>query len=495
MRRDTFLKSLVALAAAGGLPLSAQAAANLKMMIPANPGGGWDTTGRALGKALQEAGAAATVTYDNKGGAAGAIGLAQFSNGSKGDANALMVMGAVMLGGIITGKPPVDLSKVTPLARLTSEYNVFVVPAASPLKTMKDVVEQLRRDPGSVKWGGGSRGSTEHIAAAMIAREASIDPGKINYVAFRGGGEATAAILGGNVTVGGSGYSEFSEYIKAGKMRALSLTSPEPAQGRGHPHAQGTGYQCDHRQLAWCVRRTWHYASAAQGVDRVGREGDQGQVLAGGAGEEQLDASAHGWPGVREVRRRRIRQFARHHGQGWHGMREAAPEDDPRLPSLLQGLVGLGVIGVGLALAVGALGIPSNAGYAGVGPNFLPWLVAAGLTTCGAFMVYQARTGGFRHMEEGPPGEKPYWSGFVWMSAGLLLNAALITTIGFIFSCALCFVLASRGMRNAQGQTQGGPGAWVTDAVTGLVIAAPVYWLFTQFLAINLPGLTQSGWI
>ena len=174
---------------------------------------------------------------------------------------------------------------------------------------------------------------------------------------------------------------------------------------------------------------------------------------------------------------------------------QAAPADDPRLPSLLQGLVGLGVIGVGLALAVGALGIPSNAGYAGVGPNFLPWLVAAGLTTCGAFMVVQARTGGFRHMEEGPPGEKPYWPGFVWMSAGLLLNAALITTIGFIFSCALCFVLASRGMRNAQGQAQGGVKSWVTDAITGLLIAAPVYWMFTQFLAINLPGLTQSGWL
>ena len=241
MRRDTFLKSLVALAAAGGLPLSAQAAANLKMMIPANPGGGWDTTGRALGKALQEAGAAATVTYDNKGGAAGAIGLAQFSNGSKGDPNALMVMGAVMLGGIITGKPPVDLSKVTPIARLTSEYNVFVVPAASPLKTMKDVVDQLKKDPGSVKWGGGSRGATEHIAAAMIARDAGVDPGKINYVAFRGGGEATAAILGGNVTIGGSGYSEFSEYIKAGKMRALSLTSPTRLKGVDIPTLRELG--------------------------------------------------------------------------------------------------------------------------------------------------------------------------------------------------------------------------------------------------------------
>lgn len=102
MRRDTFLKSLAAMAAAGALPLTAQAAAAIKMMIPANPGGGWDTTGRALGKAMQDAGVASSVTYDNKGGAAGAIGLAQFANASKGDANSLMTMGAVMLGGIIT---------------------------------------------------------------------------------------------------------------------------------------------------------------------------------------------------------------------------------------------------------------------------------------------------------------------------------------------------------------------------------------------------------
>lgn len=225
MRRDTFLRSLAALAAAGALPLSARAAANVKMMIPANPGGGWDTTGRALGKAMVDAKAADTVTYDNKGGAAGALGLAQFVNGSKGDPNALMVMGAVMLGGIITGKPPVNLSQATPIARITSEYNVFVLPANSPFKTMADVIAQLKKDPGSVKWGGGSRGSTEHIAAAMIAREVGVDPAKINYVAFRGGGEATAAILGGNVTIGGSGYSEFAEYIAAGKMRPIGVTS------------------------------------------------------------------------------------------------------------------------------------------------------------------------------------------------------------------------------------------------------------------------------
>ncbi len=242
MRRDVFLKSLAAIAAAGVLPMPARAAgANLKMMIPANPGGGWDTTGRALGKALQEAGVASSVSYDNKGGAAGAIGLAQFANGNKADPNAVMVMGAVMLGGIITGKPPVSLSQATPIARLTSEYNVFVLPASSPFKTMKVVVEQMKKDPGSVKWGGGSRGSTEHIAAAMIAREVGVDPSKINYVAFRGGGEATAAILGGNVTIGGSGYSEFAEYITTGKMRAVAVTSDARLKGVDVPTLKEQG--------------------------------------------------------------------------------------------------------------------------------------------------------------------------------------------------------------------------------------------------------------
>ena len=272
MRRDTFLKSLAALAATGTLPLSARAAANLKMMIPANPGGGWDSTGRALGKALLESGVAGTVTYDNKGGAAGAIGLAQFVNASKGDGNALLVMGAVMLGGIITGKPPVSLTQATPIARLTSEYNVFVLPANSPFKTMGEVIEQLKKDPGSVKWGGGSRGSTEHIAAAMIAREVGVDASRINYVAFRGGGEATAAILGGNVTIGGSGYSEFQQYIESGRMRAIGVTSAQRLKGIAVPTLKEQGINVE--------IGNWRGVYGAPGISPAQRKGLTDMVLA-----------------------------------------------------------------------------------------------------------------------------------------------------------------------------------------------------------------------
>jgi putative tricarboxylic transport membrane protein len=258
MRRDTFLKSMLALATTAGLPLTARAGANIKMMIPANPGGGWDGTGRAFGKAMLDAKVVDTVQYDNKGGAAGVIGLAQFVNASKGDPNALIVMGAVMLGGIITGKPQVSLDKATPIARLTSEYNVFVVPAASPIKTMKEVVEQMQKDPGSVKWGGGSRGTTEHICASMLATKVGVDPKKVNYVAFRGGGEATAAILGGNVTVGGGGYSEMAEYITAGKMRPIGVTSEKRLPGINVPTMKEMGYDV--------VLGNWRGLYAAPGI-------------------------------------------------------------------------------------------------------------------------------------------------------------------------------------------------------------------------------------
>ena len=283
MRRDTFLKSMAALAAAGAFPLSAFAAANVKMMVPANPGGGWDTTGRALGKALVESGAASTVSYDNKGGAAGALGLAQFVNGSKGDPNALMVMGAVMLGGQITGKPPVSLSQATPIARLSSEYNVFVVPADSPFKSIKEVVEQLKKDPGSVKWGGGSRGATEHIAAAMIAREVGADPAKINYIAFRGGGEATAAILGGNVTIGGSGYSEFAEYINTGKMRALAVTSEARLPGVNIPTLKEQGINV--------VIGNWRGVYGAPGITPAQRQTLTDMVLKAVKSKSWMEAS------------------------------------------------------------------------------------------------------------------------------------------------------------------------------------------------------------
>ena len=233
----------VLLAALGAAPV--QAAGNFKIMAPANPGGGYDQAARALGRALQEAGVAGNVTYENKGGAGGTIGLAQFVNASKGDPNAMIVVGGVMTGAIVQNKPPVTLANATPIARLMAEYNVFVVPASSPIKSFKDVVAQMKKDPASVKWGGGSKGSIDHISVAMIARESGVDVAKVNYVPFKGGGEATAAVLGGHVTVGTSGWGELQEFVTSGKLRAIAITAPARVPGVNVPTLKEEGVPVD----------------------------------------------------------------------------------------------------------------------------------------------------------------------------------------------------------------------------------------------------------
>lgn len=159
-----------------------------------------------------------------------------------------------------------------------------------------------------------------------------------------------------------------------------------------------------------------------------------------------------------------------------------------------QALVGGGALVVAIVLAVGAAAIPAQAGYAGVGPNFLPWVVAAVLAACGALLVWQALAGGFGDFEQPSGAERADWHAMAWVSAGVLANAALITVIGFILSCTLCFMLAVRGLRLSEGKGSP-PRVLVLDFVTGFLIAAPAFWLFTKLLAINLPGLTGTGWL
>ena len=249
MRIVSRLLSVSALVASLIVGTSAVALDSVKIMIPANPGGGWDQTGRNFSAAMIKAGVAKNAQFDNKGGAGGTIGLAQFVNTSKGDGNAIMVGGMVMVGGIILNKSAVNLSMVTPMARLTGEYDVLVVPTNSPIKTLKDLTDKLKADPGSVSWGGGSAGGADHILAGMIAGAVGVDPSKVNYIPYAGGGEAQAAILGGHVTVGVSGYAEFSAQIKGGKFRALALSSEKRVAGIDVPTLREQGVAVD--MLNW----------------------------------------------------------------------------------------------------------------------------------------------------------------------------------------------------------------------------------------------------
>lgn len=214
----------VAAIALAGLSTAAFAQLELKIMAPASPGGGWDGTARSMQQALMASGIAKSVQVTNVTGAGGTIGLAQLI-GAKGDGSQLMVNGFVMVGAILLNKSPVNLSQTTPIARLTAEALVIVVPTESPIKNAKDLAERVKADPAKVTWAGGSAGGADHILAALFAEAAGGDPKKINYIPFSGGGEALAAMLGGRVTAGISGYGEFEGQIKAGKLRVIGVSS------------------------------------------------------------------------------------------------------------------------------------------------------------------------------------------------------------------------------------------------------------------------------
>jgi putative tricarboxylic transport membrane protein len=224
-----FGRALLAGAMAAGFATGAMAQMELKIIAPAAPGGGWDQTARSMQQALVESGAAKNVQVMNVPGAGGTVGLAQFVNAK--DPSQLLVNGFVMVGAILTNKSPVSLDQTTPIARLTAEPLAIVVPANSPIKDAKDLAAAVKADPAKVTWAGGSAGGVDHIAVALFAKEAGADPTKINYIPFSGGGEALAAILGGKVTAGISGYGEFEGQVKAGKLRVIALTSPQRVQG------------------------------------------------------------------------------------------------------------------------------------------------------------------------------------------------------------------------------------------------------------------------
>ncbi len=195
-----------------------------EIMAPAGPGGGWDTTARELQRAMQEEGIVNTVEVFNVEGAGGTIGLAELASQHAGNGNMAMVMGLVMIGGIGLNEAPVGLDQSTPIARLTTEFEVIVVPAASELQTIDDLMAAFEEDPGAVSWAGGSAGGTDHLLVGLLAQARGIDPTLINYVPFSGGGEALSSILGGETTAGVSGLGEWQAQIETGELRALAVS-------------------------------------------------------------------------------------------------------------------------------------------------------------------------------------------------------------------------------------------------------------------------------
>lgn len=258
-----FAGLLIVAAAFAATPASAQM--ELKIIAPAGPGGGWDQTARSMQQAMVASGAAKSAQVTNIPGAGGTVGLAQFINTAKGDGNTLMVNGFVMVGAILTNKSPVSLDQVTPIAKLTEEVQIIVVPANSPIKSAKDLAEAVKKDVSKVTFAGGSAGGVDHIMAALFVAAAGAPAAKVNYVPFSGGGESLAAIIGGKVTAGISGYAEYEGQIKAGRLRAIGITAPARIPGIDVPTFKEQGIDL--------VITNWRSVVAGPGLSPAQKKG------------------------------------------------------------------------------------------------------------------------------------------------------------------------------------------------------------------------------
>jgi putative tricarboxylic transport membrane protein len=291
-RRQTIQLGLAAGAAAGfGLPAFAQAPSSLEIFVPAAPGGGWDQTGRSIELAMRTDGIVQNFQFEHAPGAGGAVGLPKFLGAKRGKDNAVMVGGMVMVGSLIANKSPVKMTDLTPLARLTGEAQALAIPANSPFKTLADFMAALKADPGKVSIAGGSAGGSDHIFAGMIAKTVGIDAKKVAYVAFAGGGPAQAAILGAQVSAGISGYGEFSEQIKAGKMRVLGISSDKRIPGIDVPTFKEQGVDVE--------MFNWRGVFAAPGITPAQRASLIGlfdKMVAGPTWKSELEKKD--WTGI-----------------------------------------------------------------------------------------------------------------------------------------------------------------------------------------------------
>ncbi|GGP54123.1 Bug family tripartite tricarboxylate transporter substrate binding protein [Saccharothrix coeruleofusca] len=215
----------------------------LEIMAPADPGGGWDQTARAMQAAITGADLVDSVQVSNVGGAGGTVGLQKLA--TEKSESYMMVTGLVMVGAVETNGADKRLEDTTPIARLTAEDEVVVVPAESPYQTIDDLLKAIEEQGKAISITGGSAGGTDHILAAMLLKAKNISSDKLNYVPYSGGGESLAALLGGQVTAGISGIGEYKEQIKAGKLRALGTSGPTPHPDLNAPTLKevGTGVE------------------------------------------------------------------------------------------------------------------------------------------------------------------------------------------------------------------------------------------------------------
>jgi putative tricarboxylic transport membrane protein len=415
----------------------------LRIVAPAAPGGGWDQTARAMQQALERAAIVGTPVVENIPGAAGTIGLARFIGAERGNGDALLVSGLIMLGGIVTNDSPVTLADAVPIARLTGEYEALAVPASSPFATLEDLLAAFRERPESISWGGGSVGGSDQILAGLIAAAIGVEPRRVNYIGFSGGGEALAAVLGGQVSVGINGLAEFAAQIDAGTLRVLAVSSAERLPGVDAPTLRERGVDV--------AFENWRSVVAPPGltadevarltavVDAMVRSAEWRELL---ARFRWLDRYLAGdeFAAFAADEERRVRAILRELGTGG---------ERPVDPYPLFVLAGLAVFGLAACVAI----------------------------------VRQRRS---------EPAPALDWRPLGVIAAGAALHVLLAETAGFIVAATLLFWLIARAFDARHP---------LRDAACALAVAVSSYALFAYVLQVPLPsgvflrGLRSGEWL
>jgi putative tricarboxylic transport membrane protein len=417
-------------------------------MAPANPGGGWDQTARIVQQVLTtERILPVASEVINRPGAGGTIGLAELV--ARGDPHTIMVMGRVMLGSILTNHSAVSLEDTVPVALLLDEYEIIAVAADSKYRTLQDLIDDFKRDPARISWGGGSAGGTDHILVAMIAQAAGVDPKKINYVAYSGGGEAAVAVMGGSLSAGVSGYAEWKQYVESGRLRYLAVSSEKRIGNDPTPTIKESGLDVS--------MSNWRAIVAPRGTDGTTRA-----WLTDALARMRQSTS---W---QDVLRR----------NDWTDRFLTGPELDRFIEretaSNTEVLASIGLAGGDQAVAQ----------YAAVGPWVVPALIAIGLLLSTAGALYE-RAGGLRSASaiarsprNRPPVQLIDWktlatAGLVLFGYVLLLDPVgyLPTTVVFLF--VMTRLLGSRSIAR--------------DVVFSIVTSFVVYAFFNSVLKIGLP--------
>jgi putative tricarboxylic transport membrane protein len=413
----------------------------LRIIAPAAPGGGWDQTARVMQQVLQRTGIVRIAPVENISGAAGTIGLARFVSAERGNGNALMVTGLVMLGGIVTHQSPVTLADVTHIARLVAEYEVVVVPAASPIRSLDELIRAFKERPESISWGGGSAGGTDQILAGLIADVVGVRPRRVNYIAFSGGGESLSAILGGQVSAGINGLAEFEAQIAAGALRPLAISSAERLPGVHIPTFLEQGVEV--------VLENWRSVAAPPGIS----DGDRRRL------EAAMDAMAR----TSEWREALARYRWLDRYLSGDAFTQFVRSEEARVQSILR-----------------QLGTGSDSRAQSVGTY--PVLVLFGLLVTAIAAFFDT----IRSRDALPRSHPPGWRRVALIAGGIVVDLLLLERAGFVIASAALFWFTARAFDDSRP---------LRDAVFGLVISTASYLLFVRVLKLSLPAGILARWI